>query len=277
MSKQKLIYIMSAVFVCILFAAVGFFIYDLYMEHNFVPPVESVRIPIPETTMPPREDRVEPLPPPVQEPDNENDDANEEPEYVPPPPRELLPRVVQLREYYNNPDVVGYLHIPNTNISYPVVQTGNNIFYLDHNIRMQPDRRGAVFVDYENNIYELWDDNMLIYGHNTANGTKFHNIRHFHNANYFNQRRHIYLTTPYKETVWETFSFFPTTTEFCYLTTNFPTLDMFYEFMLDLQSRSIHTTDVVLTRNCQILILSTCATNNRARINRYILIARLVR
>lgn len=55
--------------------------------------------------------------------------------------------------------------------------------------------------------------------------------------------------------------------------TNFPTLDEFYEFMLYMQSRSLHATDVVLTRNCQILILSTCATNNRARINRYILIA----
>ena len=268
---------MSAIFICILLTALGFFIYDQYMERNFVPQPDLARGPIPPPSMPPRASRV-PEPQLTQEP--ENNDANEEPAYVPLPPRDLLPRVIQMREYYNNPDIIGYLYVPGTNISYPVVQTGNNVFYLEFDIHMQPCRYGTVFVDYENNIHELWDDNTIIFGHNTRGGNKFHNIRHFHGENYFNQRRHIYLTTPHEETVWETFSFFPTTTQAPdrdYMITNFQTKEMFYDFLLYLQSRSLHSTDIVLTPECQILILSTCATNNRARINRYILIARLVR
>jgi len=281
MSNKKLINIMSGVFVVILLTALGFFIYDQYMERNFVPSPDLVREPVPPQAAPPRPDRVDP-PQPIEEPLSENDNENSEPEYVPPPPpeRDLLPRVIQLREYYGNPDIVGYLYIPNTNISYPVVQTGNNDFYLDYDIYLQPCRYGTVFVDYAANIHELWDDNTIIFGHNTRYGNKFHNIRNFHRADYFNARRYIYLTTPHAETVWETFSIFPTTTQYPsrdYMITNFPTIEMFYEFMLYLQSRSLHTTDVELTKNCQILILSTCATNNRARINRYILVARLVR
>lgn len=54
MSNQKLIYIMSAIFVCILFTAMGFFIHDRYMERNFVPAPDLVREPVPPQSMPPR-------------------------------------------------------------------------------------------------------------------------------------------------------------------------------------------------------------------------------
>ena len=277
MQNKKLKYGLTAALVCILLIGAGLLIYDTYRNRAFVPPPYVAREPIPEPTMPPRQPT--PDPQPIEEPPDEND----EPEYIPPeppPPRDILPRVLQLREQYNNPDIVGYIYIPNTNISYPVLQTGNNEFYLYHDVHMQPNRDGSIFVDYENNIHLLWDDNTIIFGHNMRGGNKFHNIRHFHGVNYFNDRRHIYLTTPHEETIWETFSFFATTTQEPdrdYMITNFPTEAMYFEFIQYMQSRSIHETDVVLTPLCQILILSTCASNNASGIHRYVLLARLMR
>jgi len=266
---------MLVVFVCIFVTAVGFFINDQYIQRDFVPPPEVAREPIPPQTMTPRPEReVLAHSVPIEIPHRENEDEAE----PLPPERELLPRVIQLREYFDNPDVVGYLYVPDTNISYPIVQTGNNEFYLYHDIRKQACRGGAMFMDYENNIHDLLDDSTLIFGHNNRDGSKLHDLRYFHREQYFRDRRYIMLTTPYEETVWEVFSFFPTTTqERDYMITNFPSKDEFYDFLLYMQSRSLHTTDVVLTTDCQIIILSTCAVNNRARINRYILLGRLVR
>lgn len=190
-------------------------------------------------------------------------------------PRELLPRIVELRAQYGNEDIVGYISIPGTNISYPVAQTGNNVYYLYHDLHHNRTAAGSIFADYWSDLGALADDNTIIFGHNMRNGSKFHNLRHFHNEDFFRRHTYILLDTPYQETVWDVFSFFHTTTDFCYLTPNFPTREMFYEFIMYLQSQSAFETDIVLSEDDQILILSTCGV--RGGINRYILIGRLRR
>ena len=214
------------------------------------------------------------VPMPVYEPEP-TDTSDHEPteEYIP-QPMVLLPQIAQLREHYDNPDIVGFIEIPNTNIAYPVVQTGNNVFYLYHDIRWRRSVHGAIFLDYENDLYALADHNTLIYGHNMGDGSKFHNIRHFHNENYFREHTYILLTTPYRETVWDIFSFFRTHIDFCYLTTNFHTDEAFYEFILELQRRSLWTTDIVLDKSDQILILSTCESVRGLTDFRYVVVAR---
>jgi len=272
---KKIQTVVIAIFVCIFIVAAGVFAYDRLLERNFTPPPEAIREEIPHTTMPLQEDGQ-----PIQDVFAQYEYNDAEPDEPPPSlPRELLPRIIELREQYNNPDIVGYLQIPGTNISYPVAQTGNNAFYLYHNLHMQPDNAGAIFLDYENNLANLMDDNTIIYGHNMRGGHKFHNLRHFFGEAYFRERPYLLLTTPYEETIWDVFSFFQTNIifhpVFDYLTTNFPCRHMFYEFISYLQYRSVHTTDIVLTPDCQILILSTCASLNPTGDERYILISRL--
>jgi len=265
---------------CVLFflAALGFSIYrywesrqtedtTYYVVYEPPPEPEPEPIPIPEP-VPVPEPKPEPELPYVPVPDSE-------PEPVPEPePPELLQSIIQLREYYDNPDIVGHIRIPDTNINYPIAQASNNVFYLYHDLRSNRTSTGSVFLDYLNDFSALSCDNFIIYGHNMRAGNKFHNIRYFNRAEYFHGRPFIYITTPYRETVWEIFSFFHTTTAFCYLTTQFPGRESFYEFITFLQRSSHHATDVVLTPYDQIVILSTCGVFGGE--NRYILIARLV-
>ena len=192
-------------------------------------------------------------------------------EFIPSP--ELLPRIVGLREYYDNPDIVGYIYVPGTTISYPVAQTGNNEFYLYFDLHWERSRAAAVFVDYENNLYLMEDDSTIIFGHNMRNGTKFHAVRHFHREDFFREHTYILLDTPYRETVWDIFSFFHTTIAFDYIRTSFRSRDDFYEFLRELERRSIFTTDIELSPEDQILILSTCGVAGGP--NRYVVVARL--
>jgi len=235
---------------------------------------DSLRFEVPEDAI--REPR-EPYREAYAEDDTEGESIEQELylTYEPEEPLELLPRIVQLREYYDNPDIVGFIEIPNTNVSYPVVQTGNNVFYLYHDLNWNTTAAGSIFLDYENDLYALADDNTLIYGHNMHGGTKFHNIRYFHQEEFFRAHTYILLDTPYRETVWDIFSFFHTTTDFCYLTTNFHTREEFYTFLLVLQEMSHFETDIVLYTGEQILILSTCGVLGGE--NRYVVVARLRR
>ena len=237
--------------------------------YHFVNPEDVIEIP--ETAI---REPIERPPPVVVIPEVPTAEPTDEPteEYIPLPP-EVLPRIVQLREYYDNPDIIGYIYIPGTTISYPVVQTGNNVFYLYHDLHWNPSGAGSIFMDYENNPYLLADDNTIIYGHNMRNGTMFHAVRHFHREAFFREHTYILLDTPYRETVWDIFSFFHTTIAFCYLTTNFRNRDDFYEFLRELERRTIFTTDIELSPEDQILILSTCGVTGGP--NRYVVVARL--
>ena len=57
-----------------------------------------------------------------------------------------------------NSDVVAFINIKNTNVNYPVVQTNDNIYYLNHSLDKKNNQAGWVFMDFRNNIDNLNDN-----------------------------------------------------------------------------------------------------------------------
>ena len=122
------------------------------------------------------------LPQPVREettmPETAQTAPPEEPEWVPAPLDEDDPvlekmnrlDLTALRE--RNPDVIGWIKIPGTVIDYPLMQSGDNEFYLDHNWQGASASVGAIYLDCRNDPL-LTDFHSIIYGHNMANGSMF--------------------------------------------------------------------------------------------------------
>ena len=67
-----------------------------------------------------------------------------------------------------NPEVVGWIRIPETPIDFPVMQTTDNQFYLHHGLDGEYDRLGLPFLDYECCLEE--SDQLIVYGHNMGEG-----------------------------------------------------------------------------------------------------------
>ena len=74
-----------------------------------------------------------------------------------------------------NNDTVGFINIKNTNINYPIVQTTNNDYYLNHAYDKSYNEAGWVFMDYRNNNFN--DFNTIIYGHGRLNKTVFGSLK----------------------------------------------------------------------------------------------------
>lgn len=87
-----------------------------------------------------------------------------------------------------NKDTVGWIHVEDSRIDYPVM-SGNNNYYLNYNSSKQPSKSGSIFLDES----QLWiGDLSVIHGHNMLNGTMFSDVRKFNDEKYFNDHL-IYL------------------------------------------------------------------------------------
>ena len=80
-----------------------------------------------------------------------------------------------------NADTVGWIKVNGTNINYPVVQTNNNDYYLNHAYDKSKNSAGWIFADYRNNMTNF-DKNTIIYGHGRLNNTMFGSLKNILNS-----------------------------------------------------------------------------------------------
>jgi sortase B len=104
------------------------------------------------------------------------------------------------------------------------------------------------------------------------NGSQFHDLRYFVNAEYAKAHKTITLTTILGETEWEVFSAYSVSTEFDYIRTDFSPARPFGSFLADIKARSL--IDMGNEAVDRVLTLSTCT--NTADDMRYAVHARLV-
>lgn len=112
-----------------------------------------------------------------------------------------------------NPDIVGWIYIPDTVVNYPVVQTTDNDKYLNTNFDGATGLAtgcGTIFLDCNDNK-KLDDDNEIVYGHHRNDGTMFAALADFADQGTFNAHRTIYFLTPEKNYKLKTFSLIRTT------------------------------------------------------------------
>ena len=75
-----------------------------------------------------------------------------------------------------NPDIVGWIRIPNTTIDYPVVRhPKDNTYYLTHAFDRSFNGAGSIYMDHRNDGY-FHDNNSVLYGHRRNDGQMFYDL-----------------------------------------------------------------------------------------------------
>ncbi len=75
-----------------------------------------------------------------------------------------------------NPDVVGWIHIANTNINYPIMQSKDNKYYKNKDLYKKKSSYGSIFLDCDTNS-DFSDNNVVIYGRKLKNDKLFSDLR----------------------------------------------------------------------------------------------------
>ncbi len=103
--------------------------------------------------------------------------------------------IKELKAVY--PDSVGWLYVPNTEITTPVLQGDNDKYYINHNIAGEKSRYGAVFLSHSDSLDEADNDkNLLIYGNNMTDGQMFGTLKNYRNVNFYKANPGFYFYSP---------------------------------------------------------------------------------
>lgn len=165
-----------------------------------------------------------------------------------------------------NSDTVAWLRVDQTNINYPVVQTSDNDYYIDHSFTKAYNKNGWVFGDYRNDWSTL-KKNTIIYGHHLLNQAMFGSISKMFTADWQNNSNHLIVTKTESATqTWQIFSVYEIPTEIYYLANEFTTEEAYRGFVSTLQSRTIYNFNVDTSNTSNILTLSTCNDENTGRL-----------
>lgn len=103
--------------------------------------------------------------------------------------------------YEENPELVGWLRIDGTVIDYPVMHTPEDPEkYLHKNFEGEYSYAGVPFIDYR---CTEDSDNLVIYGHNMADGTMFHTLPQYEKKDHWQSHPVIRFDSVYEEREYE--------------------------------------------------------------------------
>ncbi len=157
-----------------------------------------------------------------------------------------------------NPEIIGWIHIDDTTIDYPVVKGTDNDYYLNHNVYKEDTICGAIFMDYRNNL-NASQENFILYGHRMKDDSMFGHLSKFLKDDFYRQHPSFTLILPDGYYTCEIISVFKTTTYgFAYNRTHPGSVDEYMQFVRDCQAQSMYDTGVTVTEEDNIITLSTC-------------------
>lgn len=166
-----------------------------------------------------------------------------------------------------NSDTIAFIHMDQTNINYPIVQTTDNEYYLHRAFDKSKNAAGWVFMDYRNNINNL-SDNTVIYGHGRLDKTVFGSLKNALSKSWQENKDNyiIWLSTPTENMMFQIFSIYTIKSESYYIQTSFSTEAKKQAWINTMVERNISPKTAEVTTNDKILTLSTCLNDSGGRI-----------
>lgn len=104
-----------------------------------------------------------------------------------------------------NPDVIGWITIPNTRVDYPIAQGEDNDYYLHYSLEGDLDWVGCPFVDYRQ-AGDFSGRITYIYGHDLNDGAMFPDIKKYRDQSYYETNPYFYIFTADRTLVYQVFS-----------------------------------------------------------------------
>lgn len=174
----------------------------------------------------------------------------------------ILPGYETLLEI--NPQIKGWIAIPDTPISFPLLQGEDNDYYLRHDIYGQETRYGSIFVDCNADLYG-GESNLIIYGHHMRDGSMFGGLKAYKKEDYYREHPSFFLFLPEEIREYEIIAvlhndiFSREQEPFQYYDyARIENGEMFSEYCQGIQEHALYDTGVTASYGDELVTLCTC-------------------
>ena len=99
-----------------------------------------------------------------------------------------------------NDDIIGWIFIEGTDISYPLLCGRDNQQYLFQSYEKKYLTAGSIYIDYRCSR-DFSDSRTVVYGHNMHNGSMFGKLDKFTRESYMKEHPYVYILLPDGETL----------------------------------------------------------------------------
>ena len=184
--------------------------------------------------------------------------------------------MVDLSAYLaQNPDFVAWLRIPGTNVDYPVVQTDNPDYYLNHTFSGKSSVVGTLF-SLADADYAAPGRNIAVYGHHLrSSGEKmFTSLMRYKNPDFYEDNQTIVLDSLYRHSEYTIFAVVNMKVgDWEPSRTTFSGDAAFMAFVNRAKSESLYDTGVEVGADDHILTLITCDRSYAGKEGRLVILA----
>ena len=184
--------------------------------------------------------------------------------------------MVDLSAYLaQNPDFVAWLRIPGTNVDYPVVQTDNPDYYLNHTFSGKSSVVGTLF-SLADADYAAPGRNIAIYGHHLrSSGEKmFTSLMRYKNPDFYEDNKTVVLDSLYRHSEYTIFAVVNMKVgDWEPSRTTFSGDAAFMAFVNRAKSESLYDTGVEVGADNHILTLITCDRSYAGKEGRLVILA----
>ncbi len=191
---------------------------------------------------------------------------------------DILPEYSLIHQ--KNQRLIGWVKIADTIIDYPVMQTVNNEYYLDHNFNQEKDRNGCIFMDYQCDVVKGCD-NIILYGHHMKSGKMFGTLNRYSKESYYEEHPTIQFDTIYEKGTYQVMYVFRSkvyseeeVTFKYYQFINAVSEKEFNSAMIEMAELSLYDTGVTAEYGDQLLTLSTC--DYQEKKGRFVVVAKKI-
>ena len=192
---------------------------------------------------------------------------------------DILPEYEKIHQ--KNQRLIGWVKIDDTIIDYPVMQTVNNEYYLDHNFNQEEDRNGCIFMDYQCDVVKGCD-NIILYGHHMKSGKMFGTLNKYSKESYYEEHPTIQFDTIYEKGTYQVMYVFRSkvyseedVTFKYYQFINAASEMEFNSYLNEMAALSLYDTGVTAGYGDKLLTLSTC--DYQEKKGRFVVVAKKIK
>ncbi len=157
-----------------------------------------------------------------------------------------------------NLSILAWIDIPGTSISYPIVQSDDNEYYLHHTVEQEYSDYGSIFLNCTNQS-DFSDSHSILYGHNMNDGTMFADLNCYQDASFYKTAPYIYIYIPGEVLTYQIFSVFQSSLEGPSFRYDLPLKSREYARQLqEIKEDSLYDMDVAVTSDQPFITLFTC-------------------